>query len=261
MGGGLGGRLVPKARDRKWWWPSDAYDAGQKGVWLHLQDKSTVFQDAAATIPADYGDVIGCILDKSGNGWHATQTNEPQKPIYTLGADGFAYAYFDGVDDCLDIGVVDLSHTSQIAIALGMNKRVDAQGFVLELGNYNTDPGSFAVAHSLGNFANWRTWGRGASGSPSANIVQSAPDRAGFSSEIDLAQPRVEMVRTKGGSATSAAATGGGTFSSTLNLRIGRRNANSNASALDLYGLVLTDYIPDDITKSRYWARARAGEA
>ena len=67
--------------------PVSLFTGGTPGVWLDPTDISTLFQDAAMTIPvtAD-GDPVGAIRDKSGNGNHAVQTVDNRRPIYKVGS-------------------------------------------------------------------------------------------------------------------------------------------------------------------------------
>ena len=55
---------------------------GEQGVWYDPSDFSTMFQDAAGTIPVTaVGQAVGRILDKSGRGNHATQTTSTKRPV------------------------------------------------------------------------------------------------------------------------------------------------------------------------------------
>ena len=74
---------------------------GEQGSWYDPSDLSTLFQDSAGTIPvtAD-GQSVGLVLDKSGNGNHATQLVSASRPTYKT--DGTLYwLSFDGVDDMM----------------------------------------------------------------------------------------------------------------------------------------------------------------
>lgn len=74
-------------------------------LWLDAADNTTVFQDAAKTIPAGDGDVIGAWADKSGNGKDATQATTAQKGTYQLGiVNTRPVVRFDGTDDGYEIG-------------------------------------------------------------------------------------------------------------------------------------------------------------
>lgn len=68
------------------WTPLELFKSGEKGIWYDPSDLSTLYQDAAGTIPvtAD-GDPVGLMLDKSGNGNHATQSTSSYRPVYRRG--------------------------------------------------------------------------------------------------------------------------------------------------------------------------------
>ena len=83
--------------------PLDLFADGKQGVWYDPSDKSTLFQDAAGTIPVTTaGDPVGLMLDRSGNGNHAVQTVSASRPAYHT--DGILHwLSFDGVDDFLSV--------------------------------------------------------------------------------------------------------------------------------------------------------------
>ncbi len=56
-----------------------------KALW-EVSDLSTVWQDAAGTIPAGDGDPVGRLDDKSGNGWHFTSTGAARPTLVQDGA-------------------------------------------------------------------------------------------------------------------------------------------------------------------------------
>jgi hypothetical protein len=72
-------------------------------LWLDPSDLSTLFQDSAGTTPvtAD-GHPVGKILDKSGNGYHASQSTASKRPLYRTSG-GLSWLEFDGVDDSLSL--------------------------------------------------------------------------------------------------------------------------------------------------------------
>jgi hypothetical protein len=56
--------------------------SGEQGFWYDPSDFSTMFQDSAGLTPVtSVGQPVGRILDKSGNGNHATQATTSKKPI------------------------------------------------------------------------------------------------------------------------------------------------------------------------------------
>ncbi len=57
------------------------FGSGEQGVWYDPSDLSTMYQDAAGTIPVTaVGQPVGKILDKSGRGNHATQSTTASRP-------------------------------------------------------------------------------------------------------------------------------------------------------------------------------------
>lgn len=56
--------------------------ASEQGIWLDPSDMSTLFQDTAGTTPVTAVEQpVGRILDKSGNGNHATQATTASRPV------------------------------------------------------------------------------------------------------------------------------------------------------------------------------------
>tara|TARA_R110000851_G_C13102500_1_gene568916 strand:- start:866 stop:2089 length:1224 start_codon:yes stop_codon:yes gene_type:complete len=89
--------------------PAELFESGEEGAWYDPSDLTTLFQDAAGTIPvtAD-GDPVGLMLDKSGNGNHATQSTTAAKPVYRT--DGtLHWLKFDGIDDGMESPTVNTS--------------------------------------------------------------------------------------------------------------------------------------------------------
>ena len=84
--------------------PADIFGPSDVGCFYDLSDLSTLFQDrngASSTTPAGVGDVLGSILDLSGNNRHAIAPADNSRPI--LRQDGaLYYLEADGVDDFLD---------------------------------------------------------------------------------------------------------------------------------------------------------------
>lgn len=77
----------------------------EQGFAFDFNDLSTMYQDAAGTIPVTgVGQPVGRVLDKSGRGNHATQSTSAKRPILQKNATtGAYYLSFDGVDDYLTI--------------------------------------------------------------------------------------------------------------------------------------------------------------
>jgi len=86
--------------------PLTLFAQGQQGAWYDPSDLATLFQDAAGTIPVTGdGDFVGLMLDKSGNGNHASQSTTAAKPTYRT--DGtLHWLEADGIDDFIGTGLV-----------------------------------------------------------------------------------------------------------------------------------------------------------
>lgn len=64
------------------WTPAKLFTEGEQGLIYDPSDFSTMFQDAAGTIPVTgVGQPVGLVLDKSGNGNHASQVTETARPV------------------------------------------------------------------------------------------------------------------------------------------------------------------------------------
>lgn len=95
--------------------PASLFAGGKQGVWYDPSDKSTLFQDVAGTIPVTKdGDPIGLMKDKSGNGYHATQSVSAARPLYKT--DGvLSWFDTDGMDDWFKTNYTPSSDWSSIA--------------------------------------------------------------------------------------------------------------------------------------------------
>jgi hypothetical protein len=93
---------------------------GEQGFFYDPNDLSTMYQDAARTIPVTAaGQPVGLMKDKSGRNNHAFQTTSASRPILRQNAEtGANYLEFDGVDDNLMLGPITLpipfSHVTAI---------------------------------------------------------------------------------------------------------------------------------------------------
>lgn len=107
---------------------------GEQGFAYDPNDLTTMFQDAAGTVPVTaVGQPVGLILDKSGRNNHARQTTSASRPILRQNAvTGANYLEFDGVDDWLESSV-SVPPPSTALIALKNTK--DTLGSLLSSGS------------------------------------------------------------------------------------------------------------------------------
>ncbi len=122
------------------WSPIDLFLNGEQGAWYDPSDLTTMFQDSAGTVPvtAD-GQPVGKILDKSGNGNHATQSTAAQRPLYKTSG-GLHWLQFDGVEDSLSTTAFDLTLSATLSHFIGFDKINDTSpGWM-----FNNDVGNSA---------------------------------------------------------------------------------------------------------------------
>jgi len=95
--------------------PYALFAGGTEGVWYDPSDIDTLFQDSAGTTPVTTaGQPVGRMLDKSGNGNHATQATAAARPTYQTGP---ARATLDKVDDRLPVTVPVGGFTGTMVLA------------------------------------------------------------------------------------------------------------------------------------------------
>lgn len=63
--------------------PASLFAGGEQGAWYDPSDMSTLFQDAAGTVTA-IGQLVGKMLDKSGNGLHVTSASDAVRPTLQM---------------------------------------------------------------------------------------------------------------------------------------------------------------------------------
>lgn len=122
----------------------------EQGFFYDPNDLSTMFQDAAGTVPVTaVGQPVGLIRDKSGRNNHAYQTTSASRPILRKNAvTGANYLEFDGSDDFLLTNNIDFTATDKVSLFTGIRKLSDKQiGVVFELSSsFNANNGTFGIA-------------------------------------------------------------------------------------------------------------------
>jgi hypothetical protein len=128
--------------------PLSLFAAGEKGVWFDPTDITTLFQDAAGTIPVTaYGQKVGKILDKSGNNFHATQATTALQPTYQIDNEGNPNLTFSGSYNQLVTPSINFTATAQMMVGIGLNVVGSASAAAaLELGtDVSSINGSFLI--------------------------------------------------------------------------------------------------------------------
>lgn len=121
-------------------YPLDLFKGSKQGVWYDPSDKSTLFQDAAGTVPVTKdGDPVGLMLDKSGNNNHATQTASAARPVYKT--DGILHwLFFDGADDYM---LTTANHLSKWSVYTASSSGIYSETAVIYGGRSSTNTRSY----------------------------------------------------------------------------------------------------------------------
>lgn len=131
------------------------FSNGEQGFFYDPNDLSTMYQDAAGTVPVTAaGQPVGLILDKSGRNNHAYQTTSASRPILRQNAvTGANYLEFDGSDDFLQIANIDFTATDKLSLFIGQKTNVPSSlGSLVETGlNYTNPAGGFGLYAPGGN--------------------------------------------------------------------------------------------------------------
>lgn len=137
--------------------PSALFAAGEKGFWVDPSDLSTMWQDAAGTVPVTAaGQPVGRIIDKSGNGMVWTQSTDANRPTLEVDSNGNRYLSGNGVSKwMLSTAALNMSGHTKMLIAAGANITSSATSVMFQHGNYSTS-GSVYFSKNGDNVGNPR---------------------------------------------------------------------------------------------------------
>ena len=228
--------------------PLTLFSAGEKGVWFDPTDISTLFQDAAGTIPVTaYGQKVGRILDKSGNGNHATQSNAALQPTYQIDNEGNPNLTFSGSYTQLATRPIDFTGTAQMMVGAGLHVvGSSSAAAALELGsNVDSVNGSFLFG-APSSTADHSLYLRGTSTIAARidnvvdgdDIIVGLFDISQATKELELI-PRLNRVQLSGSQITWTGTTAGTGNFGNLPLFIGARSGGSNPYQGKIYQVIV----------------------
>jgi hypothetical protein len=235
--------------------PTSLFTNGESGAWYDPSDLSTLFQDSAGTTPvtAD-GDPVGLMLDKSGNGNHASQSVSASRPVYRT--DGVLHwLSFDGVDDWMQAdGFSWLTTGTAKQISGAGYRNTGGPGYLLHSsGDSVSAPGiQYAYVMQTTNNNGFFRFGT------DTNVSQSVGLKDIMSSTYD-----VSLLAASGGVSGEINSLGVQNVIDGIDtLTIGCRTP-SNPSVFwegDLYGVVISEsYIPDKLPDLNNYLADKAG--
>ena len=222
----------------------ELFKNGEQGFFYNPNDLSSMFQDAAGTVPVTgAGQSVGLIRDKSGRGNHAFQSNSASRPILRQNATTSAYYLeFDGSDDFFVTNSIDFTVTDKISLFAGVRKLSDAPQIITELSeDSNIYPGSFNfVAGADLSYVGYMAIGRGIDlsvGMTASSFTYEAPDSAVLSAKHDISGSLSSIRRNGVVGVDGTDPKGTGNFGN-YPLYIGRRGGVSLPFNGHIYGLI-----------------------
>lgn len=223
--------------------PSSLFANNEPGVWYDPSDLSTLYQDAAGTVPVTAVEQpVGRILDKSGRGFHATQATATSRPVLRQDG-GKHYLYFDGVDDFLVTPTITPG-VDKVQVFAGVRRLQSVNGEIIaETGVSSASPGAFyLMAEPTSDRYSYSGRGnRGASIYDQANLdFFPPPDTAVLTATQDINGITPARMRRNAGAWSNSInnAFGGGNFLA-YPLYIGRRGGTTFPFNGHLYSLIV----------------------
>lgn len=233
--------------------------AAGAAAWYDPSDRSTLFQDAAMTIPvtAD-GNPVGAILDRSGNGHRFLQATAAKKPVYRT--DGILHwIESDGVDDIM-IGThrFGLATNPALTVTAGLRFETMNAGIVMAIG----DEATYGMLNP-GIGVNGMSWRHGNGASAFGDIASGADAVLSWHRAQNAAYQEEKFARN--GVEMPLIAIAGGTLVPTntgAKTALFGQDAAAAGVKCRLYALVVL--ASDDATKraiAEAWVAARSGVA
>jgi hypothetical protein len=245
------------------WSPTDL---ASLGAWFDPSDLSTMFQDAAGTTPVTAaGQPVGLILDKSGNGHHASQSTSTARPLFQIDGSGKHYLAFDGVDDYLSTAAIDLTGTDKVTVFSGSRVLSSNLAIFYETNTNAIFGGAFyATANEqAANIGTFLVSGTGVGGVKTltgqpAHAVTTAQFSSVFTTAIDAAAANVNGVAQSMGIYVAGSSTGNfGNWP----LHIGARSGAGYPFTGNIYSLIIggTAYDAATVLAAETWVAGKTG--
>ncbi len=238
-------------------------------AWYDPSDLSTMFQDAAGTTPVtEAGQPVGLILDKSGNGHHASQATSTARPLFQIDGSGNGHLVFDGVDDYLSTAAIDLTGTDKVTVFSGTLESCTSDRILYEtsIAAY-TNNGAFfcSVDYNALGVCDWLVRGNGFT---EFSTVADQPQRAvttaqlssAFTNSVGAVSVNVNGLAQTLENNYNPAATSTGNFGNHP-LFIGARSGPAYPFTGNLYSLIIGGALYDAATviEAEAWVAEKTG--
>ena len=216
------------------------FSKGEQGFFYDPNDLSTMYQNAAGTIPVTTaGQPVGLMLDKSGRNNHAFQTVSASRPVLQRNATtGAYYLAFDGVDDFLQADSIDFTATDKVSLFTGMRRLSDAG--VSTIAEFSANSASNTNSFYLVGLSNGATQfnSRGSGNSATVSSQRFPAPAHVITSSVGDISGKVSKIRVNsGGYAVNVGNQGTGNYGK-YPLYIGRRGGTGLQFNGHIYGLI-----------------------
>lgn len=240
--------------------PRQLFARGEAGGWYDPGDASSIFADAARTVPAAIDGTVGGLADQSGRGHHLTQAVPGARPVLRRDAAGRRYLDFDGIDDRLVSPAAGLRIIGPVTLGAAVQRAVG--------GRYDIWMSAQTQA-GLVNQYELRTEPAGAAEFVAADASAVEVDLAGAAAVVPVGATRVvTAMRTGaaiefnvGGTATSASHMMVPTADASSEFWLGGRRSGDIFARGRVYGAVVVGRVLSAVELGglRAWLAARGG--
>lgn len=223
------------------------FSLGDQGFAYDPNDLTTLYQDAAGTIPVTaQGQPVGLMKDKSGRNNHAYQTVSASRPILQRNATtGAYYLAFDGADDFLQTSNIDFTSTNKVSLFAGVRKLSDAaRAIVCELGAAGKNTFLLQAPPSAGSpTVSFNSGATILSGDNVGGV--SAPVSLVLTAKSDIANDYITIVANNSANTPVISDQGAGNYGN-YPLYIGRRGGTSIPFNGHIYGIICIGKLVSD---------------
>lgn len=231
-------RLLPTGGASAWT-PLSLFAAGELGAWYDPSDLSTMFQDAAGTVPVTANnDPVRLIRDKSGRNSHATAPSDAARPQYKT-AGGLHWLEFDGIDDYLATSAINFSAGTTMTMATAATKKANAIQIAVSIG---TTAGTRATLYCQGSTSSvgfrQAIYGHNAVVVAPTPEVQATPQSVVLVSRGRVVVPYSTSIWRNDDAAVTSTSNPSATYGNSA-IYIGAQNTPSNYLNGSMYGLIV----------------------
>ena len=261
-----GGKVAMESQGAPAFTPAQLFAAGEAGGWWDPSDLTSMFQDAAGTVPVTAaGQSVGRINDKSGRGNHLVQVTTFSRPVLRQ-AGALRYLEFDGANHWMvSTANLNMSTTDALTACIGVTKIADKTFHQMQFelsANLGNNVGSFYLNHPDANAPFYEFLSRG-------NVVNFnvavCTTPAGTHTDVITGEAKISTdtlsVRRNGVFiGNNSADQGGGNYGS-YPFWVGCRGGTQFLAQMDLYGLIIRGAVSvaGDVTATEQWMAAKAG--